>query len=321
MTADLATVEATSTAIVPAHQASPPTLLAAIIAMASDPSLDAEKLQRLLDMQERLEDREAKRAFNAAFRRLQAKLPRVRKNGVLEYPVHKDKPDGPKRKVAHFAKWEHVHEAIQPILDSEGFALTFRVEQRPGDGGGIMVTAYLLHEGGHERDSGPFPVALDTSGGKNNAQAYGSSKSYGQRYSASAVLNLVYTDEDDDAKGPGPVGRPTGDKLADIERTLDGDDQGEPREARAPAKPAPAPAEMAKWAEAAAKKLITAKTHEALRQVIATEQVRRRVDYLRQNHPDLAEKLTAAESAALQRLGSDPADEATADRAIERFTA
>ena len=45
-----------------------------------------------------------------------------------------------------------------------------------------------------------FFVPLDTSGGKNNAQAYRSSASYGQRGAATLALNIVTEGDDNDAK-------------------------------------------------------------------------------------------------------------------------
>lgn len=175
----------------------PGNLLSAIVTMAKDPSVDVEKLQALLAMQERLEARQAEAEYNAAFARLQMKLPRIKKNGVLEYPIDKMKPDGPKRKIANFAKWEDVDTAIRPLLDEEGFSLSFNSAPRVGDGGGLLVTAILRHRSGHATRT-DIPVPLDGSGGKNALQGYGSSLAYGQRYSTRAALNLVFEDEDDD---------------------------------------------------------------------------------------------------------------------------
>ena len=155
------------------------------------------KLESLLNMQERMEGRQAEAAFNQAFIRLQTKLPRIKKNGVLEYPVDKNKPDGAKRKIASFAKWEDIDKEIRPILEAEGFALSFTTAPRQQEGGGLTVTAILRHAAGHSTET-PIPVPLDTSGGKNNLQGYGSSLSYGKRYAATAALNIITEGEDDD---------------------------------------------------------------------------------------------------------------------------
>jgi len=175
----------------------PNSLLPAIIGLAKDPSVDVAKLDALLKMQERMEGRQAEAEFNQAFIRLQTKLPRIKKNGVLEYPIDRNKPDGPKRKVSSFAKWEDIDKEIRPLLEAEGFALSFTTTPRQGDGGGLIVTAILRHAGGHKTET-PIPIPLDTSGGKNNIQGYGSALSYGKRYAATAALNIITEGEDDD---------------------------------------------------------------------------------------------------------------------------
>lgn len=184
----------------PAVQISPER--AALFELAVNKDLDVAKLEALINMQDRMEDRQAQRAFNQAFIRMQPTLPVIKRNGSLEYPIDKNKPDGPKRLIAKYAVWDDIDAAIQPILSEHGFALSFKVTPR-GDGGGLLVGTILRHEGGHIEYGDPFPVPLDTSGGKNNVQAYGSALSYGKRYAATATLKLRTEGEDDDGKRAG----------------------------------------------------------------------------------------------------------------------
>lgn len=189
---DLVEQAAESTAV--AVSDGPGSLLTAIVAMAKDPAVDVEKLSALLAMQERLEARQAESAYNSAFSRLQMKLPRVKKNGQLS---HLGKDGAKAGKVQSFAKWEDIDEAIRPLLDEEGFSLSFDTAPKAGDGGGLIVTAILRHQAGHSTRTA-FPVPLDSSGGKNSLQGYGSSLSYGKRYAATAALNIITEDDDDD---------------------------------------------------------------------------------------------------------------------------
>lgn len=178
-------------------------LMSAIIQFASNPAMDLDKFDRLIALQERTEDRQAERAFNIAFVQLQGGLPRVKRDGTLEYPTDKARPDGPKRAISKYAKWETIDAAIRPVLTEAGFALSFKIAQRLGDGGGLNISAVLRHIGGHKEVGDPMPVPLDTSGGKNNLQAYGSSLSYGKKYAAFAALNIITEDEDDGGKRGG----------------------------------------------------------------------------------------------------------------------
>jgi hypothetical protein len=180
----------------------PSALLSKIMELARDPEVRPDVVAAFLSMQERLEDRQAERAFNAAFVAMQPNLPRIKKDGTLLYPVNKNNPDGPKREISKYAKWETIDEAIRPLLTEYGFVLTFNVAPRVGDGGGLTVIAVLRHRAGHKTET-PMPVPLDTSGGKNNLQGYGSALSYGKRYAATAILNIITEGEDDDGKRGG----------------------------------------------------------------------------------------------------------------------
>jgi hypothetical protein len=161
--------------------------------LARDPSVDVEKLQRLMDLQERAFKRDAEAAFNADLAQLQAKLPTIQERGSI-----KDRAGGVQ---SRYALWEDVNRVILPLLRDHGFSLTFRQEQTQA---GICVTGVLSHRLGHsERTSITLPA--DTSGSKNAVQAVGSSVSYGKRYTAGMLLNLTSGDlePDDDAQSAG----------------------------------------------------------------------------------------------------------------------
>ena len=169
------------------------------VAMAlRDPSIEVSKLEALLRMQRDIVSEEAKSLFNQAFGRLQPRLPRIKKNGEVEY---KNK-QGQLEKAFKFAKFEDIMFAIAPLLQEEGFSVGFNTTPRPGDGGGLIVTCILRHQAGHSTETS-IPIPLDSSGGKNSLQGYGSTLSYGKRYAMTAALNLVMEGEDDDGQRGG----------------------------------------------------------------------------------------------------------------------
>jgi ERF superfamily len=171
------------------QDAAPQTLLAAIVGMAKDQSVDVHKLQAVLEMQERLERRQAEREFIAAFARLSAKMPRVKKSGVINL--------GPGKGSIPFAKWEDMDKILRPLLAEEGFSLSFDSTMRPGDGGGLIVTGTLMHREGHSR-AASMALPLDSGPGRNNLQAAGSSLAYGKRYTTEMLVNVVREGEDND---------------------------------------------------------------------------------------------------------------------------
>ncbi len=164
-------------------------LVSMIERAARDPNVDIDKMERLLQMQERVLARTAREAFNVAFAEMQSDLPEIREKGRGD-------------KNTTFALWEDVNEAIKPILKGHGFGLSFktgRTNER------IIVTAILLHRAGHSEET-TLELPVDTSGSKNAVQAVGSSTSYGKRYTAMALLNLtsrLKADRDDDGRGAG----------------------------------------------------------------------------------------------------------------------
>lgn len=166
-------------------------LLEVIARAARDPSVDIDKMERLIAMQERVQDRQAVIAFNSALAELQPSLPIISERGGI-----KDRSGNIQ---STYALWEDVNEQIRPLLAEHGFALRFRVE-RSGDQ--ISVTGILSHREGKSEET-TLTLPTDGSGSKNAVQAVGSSTSYGKRYTAFALLNITSTGEDDDGRKGG----------------------------------------------------------------------------------------------------------------------
>lgn len=145
-----------------------------------NPEADMDKLSAMLDMQERVLNRNAKQSFTADLAAMQAELPLVGKAGK----GHNE---------AKYAKLEDINEAIRPTLQKYGFAVTFRTKQSDKT---LTVTAILSHRMGHSEET-DLILPLDTSGSKNAVQAVGSTISYGKRYALCLLLNISTGDDTD----------------------------------------------------------------------------------------------------------------------------
>src|SRR3982750_657487 len=132
-----------------AVRSEPRSMLALIAEAAANPAVDVAKMAQLLEMQERMEQRQSVAAFNEAFARLQPRLPRVKKNGEVWYPIDKNKPDGPSRRAFRYSRWDDIDLAIRSLLNDEGFSLSFDTAPHPG--GGYLIIGKLLHSAGHEK--------------------------------------------------------------------------------------------------------------------------------------------------------------------------
>lgn len=187
---------------VPAPQSDTAALINMIERVARDPAVDIDKLQRLMDMQERVIERNARAAYAAALADMQAELPVISRKGRIE--VREKDKDGKRtgdlQQSTPYALWEDINEAIKPSLKKYGFALSFRIGL--AQDGKITVTGILSHRDGHSEET-TITLQHDSTGSKNAVQAVGSSVSYGKRYTAGALLNFTSRGEDDDGKTGG----------------------------------------------------------------------------------------------------------------------
>lgn len=152
---------------------------------ARDKSVDVAKMEGLYRLYREETNWQAQRAFNEALARVQEDMPRIEKKGkiIIKNVVQ-----------STYAKYEDIDKHLRPLLQREGFSLRF--DSKVLDGGRMLVSATLSHKAGHSVVS-EIPLSLDGSGNKNNTQAAGSTYSYGQRYLARMIFNIVDDTEDD----------------------------------------------------------------------------------------------------------------------------
>lgn len=185
-TKDLIAVAETPQALAPIET---PDLASQIIALAGNPDLDVAKLEKLIDMQERMLRSQAESAFNGEFATMQGVLPTV---------IEKAKGD----KNMMYAPLEDIVEVIRPILAQHGFSISHRTEWP--EKGWVKIVGVLSHRQGHARQS-EFLTQADNSGSKNAIQALGSAISYGRRYTTNDLLGIVTRKLDNDGKTAVPV--------------------------------------------------------------------------------------------------------------------
>lgn len=171
---------------------------------ARDPLVDIDKMERLFRMKLDMEARAAKAAYLQALAEMQPKLPVITKHGVISKNEKDERGQktGKQEAMTKYAKWEDVVEGITPILAAHGFSLSFRIAQ-PTEAR-VAVSGVLGHRDGHTEET-TLALPIDSSGAKNNVQGWGSSVSYGKRYTALALLNISARGEDDDG-GPSDDG-------------------------------------------------------------------------------------------------------------------
>lgn len=173
----------------------PPSLLTIIERIALNPQVDIDRLERLLALRERMEDREynreAERQFDEAFAAAQAEMPRVVKNSF-----------NPQTK-SRYASLDAVLVAVMPSLTKRGLCLSFSRDPTPPEGF-IIVTARVAGYGFSRTWSRPTPVSSTGLRGNQNmtpTHADASAESYGKRYLCNSIFALSIGEDDDDGNG------------------------------------------------------------------------------------------------------------------------
>lgn len=164
-------------------------ILSIIASAARDPNVDIDKMDRLLQMQERVQDRQAASDFADALAEMQPNLPVITANSEIKHS---------NKLIAKYATWDHIYSAIKPILAEYGFSLIFRNTSTEK----TETTTAVLKRGGHE-ETNSVTLDRDTGGAKNSVQSVGSSRTYGQRYSACPLIGITIQGDDDDGKAAG----------------------------------------------------------------------------------------------------------------------
>lgn len=160
-----------------------------LLMVAVERGLSLEYLERLIGLQERMEGREAEKAFNDAVASLRGEIIHIEKNKTIT--------DGPMKgkSYADLQSWVH---GVSEALSKHGLSVRWNPLQDDKDW--IRIECILRHRGGH-KESAAFGGPPDTSGAKNTIQARGSVVSYLERYTLKMVLGLAEGGEDDDGNG------------------------------------------------------------------------------------------------------------------------
>lgn len=172
-----------------------------MLAIAVQQDADLDLLQKLMDLQERWEANEARKAFVRAMAAFKANPPEILKR------KHVNIPGG--AKFAHATLAEVVDASV---AEMSKHGLSHRWATRQEDGA-IIVTCIVTHDAGHS-ESNELRAAPDDSGKKNSIQQVASTVTYLERYTLMAALGLAAKDMDNDGNGAGrkadPVEVPEG---------------------------------------------------------------------------------------------------------------
>ncbi|PWE56803.1 ERF family protein [Metarhizobium album] len=187
--------------IIPANDAP---MVAMIERIAMDPNIPIDRLEKMLAMKERMEDRsreqaredreyEAKTAYFTAMSACQKELPVVMRNRRNTHTK------------SNYADLAAIEEQAMPIIYAHGFGVSFQPDGY-NELGELLVKWEISHSGGYVRN-GVGAIPVDGAGAKGavnktGTQAFGSTATYGRRYLLCMLFNISTGDDRDGNAAP-----------------------------------------------------------------------------------------------------------------------
>lgn len=162
----------------------------------TSPEIDVEKMKAMLDVQERIYDKNAQIEFNAAMAKCQKEMPAIAKTAENLQTNSK------------YAKYETIVIDTKPIYTKHGFSISFSEGEAKQDNH-IRVEAEVMHSNGHVKQY-HSELPKDDSGikgtvNKTQVHAKASTYSYAKRYLFCMIFNIALANEDDDAVKAGAI--------------------------------------------------------------------------------------------------------------------
>ena len=167
-------------------------VLSMIERAASDPGVDVIKMEKLLDMQERVLNKQAESEFFRSLNTCQSSMTRVSAdcyNGQTK---------------SKYASYAALDRALRPIYTDNGLCLSFDTEPSGLDGI-LRVVCYVSNGNYTKRYSVDMPA--DGKGAKGGdvmtkTHATGAATAYGMRYLLKMIFNVAIGEDDTDGNMP-----------------------------------------------------------------------------------------------------------------------
>lgn len=159
-----------------------------LISQAIEKGLGVDELGKLLDLQERWEATQARKAFFESFTNFQCECPDLRKTKAVAF----------NQTTYKYAPLADITRQISGLLKKHELSYRWEIKDSKEE---LNVTCLVSHIQGHtERTS--MMAAPDLSGSKNPIQARGSAIEYLKRYTLIGALGLSTADSDIDGRLP-----------------------------------------------------------------------------------------------------------------------
>lgn len=172
-----------------------------MIAEAVRRGATVEEIGQLMDLKDRMDAADARKAFVAAMAAFKRNPPKIIKDKAADFKTDKG------RTYYTYADLAAVCSAVTSALAEHGLSHDWSTSQH---GNAVTVTCTITHELGHSKST-TLTANADKTGSKNDIQAIGSAVSYLERYTLLAACGIAVSDGSDDdgaaADGGEPINR------------------------------------------------------------------------------------------------------------------
>lgn len=162
-----------------------------IVERALDRGLTGADLKEIMDLQERWDANQARKAFDIAMANAQSEIPTIVKNRLVNF----EGKNGGRPTLYRHEDLAEIVETIRPILHKHGLAHRFQTAQKIETG---LITVTCIITGHGHREETPLCARPDgNSSGMNDIQRIASAVTYLERYTLKAALGLAASNDDD----------------------------------------------------------------------------------------------------------------------------
>ncbi|HMC55008.1 MAG TPA: ERF family protein [Gemmatimonadaceae bacterium] len=158
-----------------------------LLHLAVENGTPVEALEKLVDLHERIAEREARMEFVRALASFKAKCPPIVHSRTANFATR-----GGQKVSYSYTELDELARIIDPVLTEHGFSYGW--DERL-DKGMVTTTCTLYHVSGHSRQSS-FTLPADNDSAASPQQKIGMADTYASRRSLIAVLGLTTADKD-----------------------------------------------------------------------------------------------------------------------------
>lgn len=184
-----------------------------LVKLAVEQKVPVEVLERLVALQERVTERNARMAYIQALSDFQSEVGTLVKTKTVSFVS-----SGGGKVAYAYAPLDEIERKIRPILVKHGLSYTWDTAMAERF---LTVTCRVMHVDGHS-ESSSFSCQIEKQAKMNVAQSTASTSTYGRRQSLTAALGLSTAETDVDGRTPEEQGEKISmEQLADLKSLMD----------------------------------------------------------------------------------------------------